>query len=186
MILYSVLLFTMDYIFFDTVLFLVIWMVWMGLGSLLLAVVPATRSMLFDARLRLVLQALLRLVRRVRWLLLLPFLWLFVVSLLIGGSRSLNRRKPEYYHACYLLAFLAGIVLLVIGSWNHDDILPGSLALLFWISIINSAVRADAESDDEDDGEDRWDDPDPDDPTPTGDAIDRWLRALQGTLTEGR
>jgi hypothetical protein len=183
-ILSTILFITMDYLFFDTVLLLVIWVVWIALGCLLLAVVPTTRSMRFDARLQLVLQALRRFVRRLRWLLLLPFLWLFVVSLLMDGATALNRRKPEYYHACYVLVSLAGIVLLVTGSWNHDDILPGALALLFWISIIHLAVRADADTDDEDDGEDYRDGPGPDEPTPTGDAIDRWLKTLQGTLVE--
>lgn len=74
--------------------------------------------------------------------------------------------------------FLVCLVSLIVGSWMHTELLVWSLIILYWIDYLNQMIAAVNEENTNDTDDNDGDDPE-DGPTPTGDAVDQFLRTLQ-------
>lgn len=117
-----------------------------------------------------------RIVRLFAWILL-PFP-LFCVHPVMQLSRRLHAYDPLLFHRIVKVCASALTSGLGVSAWYHNGSLFAWITCLVWIHIIDRTV----ESDDEDEDDEEGDEDGPDDPTPNGDAAERWLRSLRRTL----
>jgi hypothetical protein len=122
-------------------------------------------------------QTLHRFMRKKRFLILALFPWLPLLVWLEKPGRQL-RRSVLCYEACYLLFNIGVTVLMLIGASLWDDgIVDCGMIVLAWMLLLDLLIRGGENNGGDDDHYDN--EPPPDDPTPTGNAAERWLQSQQ-------
>jgi hypothetical protein len=122
-------------------------------------------------------QTLLRFMRKKRFLILALFPWLPLLVWLEKPGRRL-RRSVRRYEAYYLLGTFGVAALMLIGASLWDDgIVDCGMVVLVWVLLLDLLIRGGENNGGDDDHHDN--EPPPDDPTPTGDAAERWLQSQQ-------
>ncbi len=118
--------------------------------------------------------------RKMPWLVFLLFPWFGVLLWLAQPAKKLYQNNGRRYYACLWFLDGAGFALMVLGACRPDDKLYifGWL-LCLWVWIGDILVHRDGEDGKQDDP----DEPIPDGPTPTGDAVDAWLKELSQAPT---
>lgn len=120
---------------------------------------------------------LIHFLHQVHWLLFVLFPWFAVLLWLEPSARKIHQKNALLYQACVLLIDFGGSVLMFFGAERWDGGICLCAGLLWgWLQILNFLVRHHRNG-----GNDKADDdsePQPDSPTPTGDAVDAWLRLL--------
>jgi hypothetical protein len=119
-------------------------------------------------------QPLLRFIDKHRLLVLALFPWLLFLICLEKPGRHL-RRSVWRYEMCYLLFTIGAMALMLVGAslWN-DGIVDCGMVVFIWILLLDILIR---------DGKNNGgnhihhDEPPADSPTPTADAVERWLQS---------
>jgi len=119
-------------------------------------------------------QSLLRFIDNHRFLVLALFPWLVLLFCLEKPGRQL-RRSVWPYEVSYLLFTLGTMALMLVGaSLGNDGMVHSSIVVFIWLLLLDILIR-DGKSNRGD--HDQHDELLPDEPTPTADAVERWLQS---------
>lgn len=169
-ILLEVLFLLCDYIFLETLFFLIV------LFPILVLTFLRTKATEEQSREEIWVNRFMWFTGKFRLVLLLVFLWLFLMLLGISLGKKIYQRNQYRFQGLLFVCFCFFLLILMIGCWYHTDLVFGAPSLLFWTYVVNTIVKM--PSGDDDDDEDSNDEEEPPD-TPTGDAVDLFLKSVR-------